>query len=125
MIGDKNERYNIGGSNQKMTQVVEALTKLTSIINNQLEHLNKLRGRHPLTIRGFLVCSTDTDNAREQKFDWKNALIDATIISAVTFFSTLGTGHAIGLDNISGLKTATVAVLYFLGFETGNNNIRR
>jgi len=28
----------------------------------------------------------------EKKFDWGNALIDATITSAITFFSTLGGG---------------------------------
>jgi hypothetical protein len=28
----------------------------------------------------------------EQRFDWENALIKATIITAVTFFSELGGG---------------------------------
>jgi len=45
----------------------------------------------------------------KQTFDWKNALIDATITSSVTFFSTLGAGHAAGLGSIAGLTTATVA----------------
>ena len=41
-----------------------------------------------LTVKGFVVHGTNTKtNAVEPKFDWENALIDAVITSAVTFFS--------------------------------------
>lgn len=59
----------------------------------------------------------------EQKFDWKNALVDAAITSGVTFFSALSGGAIAGLDNIPGIKAAAVAALtqffVFLALKRG------
>ncbi len=77
-----------------------------------------------LTIKGFIVhCSNTITNATEQKFDWKNAVIDATITSAITFFSTLGGGAVAGLDNINLMASALIAALtqffVFLALKRG------
>lgn len=59
----------------------------------------------------------------EKKFDWENALIDATITSAVTFFSALGGGTAAGLESIPGVKAALIAAFaqffVFLALKRG------
>jgi len=59
----------------------------------------------------------------EQKFDWADALLDAVIISGLTFFSTLGGGSIVGLDIMAGLKAATVAAcaqfFVFLALKRG------
>ena len=76
--------------------------------SNQIEKSSL--GRPTLTIKGFLTHSVNTaTNIVEHKFDWKNAIIDAVIISGVTFFSTLGGGAVTGLDGASGIKVALVA----------------
>ncbi|MBN2261069.1 MAG: hypothetical protein JW702_11010 [Clostridiales bacterium] len=97
--------------------------QIKSILTNKLTHLNRLRGFHTFTVKGFLVCNKETSGTITHKFDWKNALIDAGITSAVTFFSTLGAGHAAGLNDIGGLTTALVAALtqffVFLALKRG------
>jgi hypothetical protein len=77
-----------------------------------------------LTIRGFIVCCTnEKTKALEQKFDWGNALIDATITSAITFFSALGGGAVAGVNTINMIESAAVAALsqffIFLALKRG------
>ncbi len=59
----------------------------------------------------------------ESKFDWSNALVDAAIISSVTFFSTLGGGSVAGLDGLSAFKAAAIAAcaqfFVFLALKRG------
>jgi len=100
------------------------LAELISIIKSKLNYPKNSSKDCTLTIRGFIVNSTEKGtNAKEQKFDWKNALIDAAITSGVTFFSTLGAGYAAGLASIDGIKTATVAAFtqffVFLALKRG------
>lgn len=77
-----------------------------------------------MTIKGFIVhCSNAITNVTEQRFDWKNAMIDAAITSAVTFFSALGGGAVAGLDNINMVESALIAALaqffIFLALKRG------
>jgi hypothetical protein len=77
-----------------------------------------------LTIKGFIVyCTNKLTNTTEQRFDWDNALIDAVIISAVTFFSTLGGGAVAEINAIHTLEAAIVAALaqffVFLALKRG------
>lgn len=59
----------------------------------------------------------------EKKFDWADALVDAAIISGLTFFSTLGGSSVAGLSMVGGLKTASVAAFaqffVFLALKRG------
>jgi len=62
-----------------------------------------------LTVKGFVInCTNKITNAVEQRFDWNNALTDAAIISAVTFFSTLSGGAVAEINIIHTLKAANV-----------------
>lgn len=77
-----------------------------------------------LTIKGFIVhCSNTLTSVVESKFDWSNAIIDAAIISCLTFFSTLGGGSVAGLDGLSALKAASIAAcaqfFVFLALKRG------
>jgi hypothetical protein len=77
-----------------------------------------------LTVKGLIIyCTNSITNISEQKFDWADALVDAAIISALTFFSTLGGGSVAGLNTVSGLKAATVAAcaqfFVFLALKRG------
>ena len=77
-----------------------------------------------MTVRGFLVsCINQATNTLEQKFDWDNALIDAAITSAVTFFSTLGGGTVAGLSSEPSIEAAAIAALsqffVFLALKRG------
>jgi len=69
------------------------------------------------------VCCANAANNLEQRFDWADALIDALIISGLTFFSTLGGGSVAGLGVDAGLKAATVAAcaqfFVFLALKRG------
>ena len=62
-------------------------------------------------------------DAIEKRFDWENALIDATIISAVTFFSTLGGGAVAGINSAHTIQAAAVAAFsqffVFLALKRG------
>lgn len=60
----------------------------------------------------------------EKKFDWGNALIDAVIISGITFFTTLGgTAIAGDINPIHILTSASVAAFsqffIFLALKRG------
>jgi hypothetical protein len=77
-----------------------------------------------LTIRGFIVCCTnEKTKSIEQKFDWGNALIDASITSAITFFSALGGGAVAEINTINMIESAAVAALsqffIFLALKRG------
>ncbi len=77
-----------------------------------------------LTIKGFIVhCTNAITKVTEQRFDWENALIDAAITSAVTFFSALGGGAVAGISNITLIESAGVAALsqffIFLALKRG------
>jgi hypothetical protein len=77
-----------------------------------------------LTIRGFIVhCTNAITNTSERRFDWENALIDAAITSAVTFFSALGGGAVAGINNTLLVESAAVAALsqffIFLALKRG------
>jgi len=81
----------------------------------------KLNNRIPrLTVNGLTSSSA---NGQGQKFDWCDALIDAIIISGLTFFSTLGGGSVAGLGIDAGLKAATIAAsaqfFVFLALKRG------
>jgi hypothetical protein len=77
-----------------------------------------------LTIKGFVIhCTNAITNVVKQRFDWKNALIDAAITSAVTFFSALGGGVIAGINNLNLIESASVAALsqffIFLALKRG------
>jgi hypothetical protein len=96
------------------------LKKSTDTINCP----NKRKTAPTLTIKGFIVhCSNAITNVTEQRFDWKNALIDAAITSAVTFFSALGGGVVAGLDSLNVVESALIAALaqffVFLALKRG------
>ena len=72
-----------------------------------------------LSVRG----NTFTDENGNKKFDWKNALIDAGIIAALTFFSTLAGTKTASLPDVACLYSAFIAsmVQFFtiLGMKRG------
>jgi hypothetical protein len=77
-----------------------------------------------LTVKGLIVyCTNSLANVKMQKFDWEDALVDAAIISGLTFFSTLGGGSVAGLEGLSALKAAAVAAcaqfFVFLALKRG------
>jgi hypothetical protein len=77
-----------------------------------------------LTIKGFVIhCTNAITKVTVQRFDWENALIDAAITSAVTFFSALGGGAVAGINNLTLIESATVAALsqffVFLALKRG------
>ncbi len=76
-----------------------------------------------LTIKGFIIYCTNKINEMEKKFDWENALIDAIIISGVTFFSALGGGAITGINTLNAIEAASVAALsqffVFLALKRG------
>ncbi len=88
-----------------------------------VNHLKVLKKGPTLTVRGFIVYCASKVDLVEQKFDWENALIDASITSAVTFFSALGGGALAGLGSIAGLKAAAIAActqfFVFLALKRG------
>jgi hypothetical protein len=96
-----------------------------TIRGKYLNCLKKINSRIPtLTTKGLILYCTDTiTNAIEQKFDWENALIDAAITSAITFFSALGGGAVAGLNSINMIESAAVAAFsqffIFLALKRG------
>ncbi len=77
-----------------------------------------------LTVKGLIIyCTNSLANISMQKFDWEDALVDAAIISGLTFFSTLGGGSVAGLEGLSALKAAVVAAcaqfFVFLALKRG------
>jgi hypothetical protein len=83
----------------------------------------KKRSFPTLTIKGFIVYCTNRLDVVEQRFDWENAVVDAAIISAVTFFSTLGGGAVAGINSIHTVEAAAVAAFsqffVFLALKRG------
>ena len=95
-----------------------------SIIKKCSSYLKERNYIPRLSVKGLIIhCVNDLTNVSEQKFDWTDALIDAVIISGLTFFSTLGGGSVVGLEGLSGLKAATVAAcaqfFVFLALKRG------
>ncbi|MEM2129910.1 MAG: hypothetical protein QXZ70_04850 [Candidatus Bathyarchaeia archaeon] len=90
-----------------------------------LNFLKRINSKIPtLTTKGFILnCTNKITNATEQKFDWENALIDAAITSAITFFSSLGGGAVAGLSSINMIESAAVAAcsqfFIFLALKRG------
>ncbi len=77
-----------------------------------------------LTVKGLKIrCTSSIANSQIQKFDWIDALIDAAIISGLTFFSTLGGGSVAGLDGLPAFKAASIAAcaqfFIFLALKRG------
>jgi hypothetical protein len=77
-----------------------------------------------LTVKGLIVyCTNSLANISTQKFDWEDALVDAVIISGLTFFSTLGGSSVAGLEGLPALKAAAVAAcaqfFVFLALKRG------
>lgn len=100
------------------------MTKLT--LRNREKHLNCLKKSRPttLTIKGFILnCTNKITHTKEQRFDWSNALIDAAITSAITFFSALGGGAVAGLNSMNMIESAAVAAFsqffVFLALKRG------
>lgn len=82
------------------------MNKVMSIIRKWVTCLKQNKHIPRLTVKGL---TNNTANGQGQKFDWADALIDAIIISGLTFFTTLGGGSIAGLGMVAGLKAATVA----------------
>jgi hypothetical protein len=85
---------------------------------------SKIRYGFPtLTIRGFRVLCASGQATVVQQFDWGNALIDAIITSAITFFSTLGGVAATGIIGAHLIQSAIIAALsqffVFLALKRG------
>jgi hypothetical protein len=84
----------------------------------------KERGYVPrLTVKGLRIyCANSIANSQMQRFDWADALIDAAIVSGLTFFSTLGGGSIAG-EAAAGLEAAAVAAcaqfFIFLALKRG------
>ena len=83
------------------------------------------RGNFPrLTVRGLIIhSSNDVASGQNRKFDWCDAMVDATIVSALTFFSTLGGGSVAGLNALSAVQASVVAAaaqfFMFLALKRG------
>lgn len=57
----------------------------------------------------------ETNPEEKKKFDWKEAIIDAGILSGITFFTTIGGTSAVGVQGPNGIVAAGIsAVLQFL-----------
>jgi len=77
-----------------------------------------------LTVKGLIIyCANNVANIETKKFDWADALVDAAIISGLTFFSTLGGGSVAGLEGVSAMKAAAIAAcaqfFIFLALKRG------
>jgi|GEM_PF-2569805 len=53
--------------------------------------------------------SGSTMSGYVRRFDWLDTIVDALIVSALTFFITLSGDTVLGLDNLSALKAATLS----------------
>ena len=89
-----------------------------------LEHVRETNQYPRLTVKGLIVQSTKGDSdGQKQRFDWCDAVVDAAIISGVTFFSTLGGGAVAGISAVHTVEAATVAAFsqffVFLALKRG------
>jgi hypothetical protein len=70
-----------------------------------------------LSVRGSM---TDDD---PKEFNWSEALVDAGIIAAITFFTTLGGGTVVGFPSLQMVYAAGVAAatqfFVLLGIKRG------
>ncbi|MGE5555676.1 MAG: hypothetical protein ACM3UY_05360 [Methanocella sp.] len=81
-----------------------------SIVKKCTNHLKGRKYVPRLTVKGLIIyCANSISNIQLKKFDWVDALVDAAIISGLTFFSTLGGGSVAGLEGLSALKAAAIA----------------
>ena len=95
-----------------------------SIVKKCSSYLKERNFIPRLTVRGLIIhCVNSTANSGMQRFDWADALIDAAIISGVTFFSTLGGGAVAGISAVHTVEAATVAAFsqffVFLALKRG------
>jgi hypothetical protein len=95
-----------------------------SIVKKCTSYLRERNYIPRLTVKGLIIyCTNSMANISEQKFDWADALVDAAIISGLTFFSTLGGGSVAGLEGLSALKAASIAAcaqfFVFLALKRG------
>jgi hypothetical protein len=102
------------------------MTKRTVVIQDKsLKQINKrITSRLTLSIRGIMLCTPNSSSIdKRKKFDWKNALIDATITSAITFFGALGGGAVAGINELLTIESAVVAAFsqffVFLALKRG------
>jgi hypothetical protein len=101
--------------------VARRLTEPVSV--STIDSSRKKRINPTLTIKGFIIYCANRIDSTQQMFDWENALIDAAIISGVTFFSTLAGGAVAGINTIHTVEAATVAAFsqffVFLALKRG------
>jgi hypothetical protein len=95
-----------------------------SIVKKCTSYLKQRNYIPRLTVKGLTIyCTNSMANSSVHKFDWADALVDAAIVSALTFFSTLGGGSVAGLEGLSALKAAAVAAcaqfFVFLALKRG------
>ncbi|MGE5555925.1 MAG: hypothetical protein ACM3UY_06670 [Methanocella sp.] len=95
-----------------------------SIVKKCSSYLKERSYLPRLTVKGLIIyCANNVANIETKKFDWADALVDAAIISGLTFFSTLGGGSVAGLEGLSALKAAAVAAcaqfFIFLALKRG------
>lgn len=95
-----------------------------SIVKKCSSYLKERNYIPRLTVSGLIIhCANSTANSGMQRFDWVDALIDATIISGVTFFSTLGGGTVAGISSVHTVEAAAVAAFsqffVFLALKRG------
>jgi len=95
-----------------------------SIVEKCSSYLKERRYIPRLTVRGLIIyCANSVANIQVKKFDWTDALVNAAIISGLTFFSTLGGGSVAGLEGLSALKAAAIAAcaqfFVFLALKRG------
>ena len=99
---------------------------MSSYLANLLQAFKDSRKKRinpTLTIKGFIVYCANKIDAVEQRFDWTNALIDAAIISGVTFCSTLGGGAVAEINPLHTVEALIVAAFsqffIFLALKRG------
>jgi hypothetical protein len=109
--------------NTKVRVIID-WSKSMSIIRKCTSYLKERNYIPRLTVKGIIIyCTNSMANISERKFDWIDALIDAVIISGLTFFSTFGGGSVAGLSIVAGFKAATIAAcaqfFVFLALKRG------
>lgn len=77
-----------------------------------LSPFGRLKESYPQKEKTVFTKSAGSEEAKTsvtQEFDWPNALIDAAIIAAVSFFATLGGVTVVGANIQSTLISAAIA----------------
>jgi hypothetical protein len=98
-----------------------------SIVKKCVSYLKQKRSRPRLSVKDLGVYSANCGLVCSNKQDsWIDSIIDALIISGLTFFSTLGGDTVSGLYSIATLKAATIAAcIQFFIFLSIKRGIRR